>query len=218
MERPNETSAAPPPYVAIEGLIGAGKTTLAKRLAAEWGARLVLEEFDDNPFLPRFYESPERYAFTVELSFLAQRYHQLKRITEQDLFQPRTVADYSLGKSLVFASVTLPPDEYTLFRDLYAIMYGDLPGPDLIVYLHLGPERLQERIRSRGRGYEQSIGTEYLLRLQERYMDHLRKQQLARVLVVDLGAKDLLHDTEAHHRLVREITRHDAPQYQVVAL
>lgn len=218
MERPNETNATPPPYVAIEGLIGAGKTTLAKRLAADWSARLVLEEFDDNPFLPRFYESPERYAFTVELSFLAQRYHQLKRITEQDLFQPRTVADYSLGKSLVFASVTLPPDEYTLFRDLYAIMYGDLPGPDLIVYLHLGPERLQHRIRSRGRGYEQRIGTDYLLRLQDRYLDHLRKQQQARVLVVDLGAKDLLQDAEAHQHLLREITRHDAPQHRVVAL
>ena len=98
-------------YIAVEGLIGAGKTTLTKRIAEEWNGRTVLEEFDDNPFLPKFYEQPDRYAFSVELSFLAQRYHQLKRITEQDLFSACTVADYSLGKSLVFAQVTLPPDE-----------------------------------------------------------------------------------------------------------
>ena len=109
-------------YLAVEGLIGAGKTTLARRLAERWGARLVLEEFDDNPFLPRFYEEPERYGFSVELSFLAQRYHQLKRVSEQDLFAPRTIADYSIGKSLVFAMATLGPEENALFRDLYQIM------------------------------------------------------------------------------------------------
>ncbi|HNU57083.1 MAG TPA: deoxynucleoside kinase, partial [Flavobacteriales bacterium] len=99
-------------YIAVEGLIGAGKTTLARRLAAAWGGRLVLEEFEDNPFLPRFYEDPDRYGFSVELSFLAQRYHQLKRVTEQDLFSACTIADYSIGKSVVFANVTLQPDEY----------------------------------------------------------------------------------------------------------
>ena len=187
-----------PEYIAVEGLIGAGKTTLARRLAAEQGARLVLEEFDDNPFLPRFYEQPGRYAFAVELSFLAQRYHQLKRLTEQDLFAPRTVADYSLGKSLVFASVTLPPDEYTLFLDLYGIMYGDLPRPGLIVYLHMDLDRVRDRIRTRGRGYEQRIGAEYLLDLHARYMDHLRKACGTRALVVDLGGHDLLHDPGAY--------------------
>jgi len=185
-------------YIAVEGLIGAGKTTLAKRLAEEWSARLVLEEFDDNPFLPRFYEEPQRYAFAVELSFLAQRYHQLKRITEQDLFSPRTVADYSLGKSLVFASVTLPPDEYSLFMDLYNIMYSDLPRPGLIVYLHMDLERVRERIRSRGRSYEQQIGTDYLSDLHARYMDHLQKTVGTSSLVVDLGEHDLLHDPAAY--------------------
>ena len=121
--------SAPYSYIAVEGLIGAGKTTLAKRLAADRGGRLVLEEFDDNPFLPRFYEDPERFGFSVELSFLAQRYHQLKRVTEQELFAACTVADYSIGKSVVFANVTLQPDEYALFRDLYGIMYADLPRP-----------------------------------------------------------------------------------------
>ena len=155
-------------YIAVEGLIGAGKTTLAKRLAELWGATTVLEEFADNPFLPRFYEDPARHAFSLELSFLAQRYHQLKRVGERNLFQPVTVADYSLGKSLVFASVTLPPDEHALFRDLYSIMYSGLPKPELLVYLHLPMDMVRGRIRSRGRSYEQSITIDYLEQLQER--------------------------------------------------
>lgn len=198
------------PYIAIEGLIGAGKTTLARRLAAMYHGRLVLEEFDDNPFLPRFYQEPERYAFSVELSFLAQRYHQLKRVTEQDLFSNCTIADYSIGKSLVFAHVTLPPDECALFMDLYGIMYADLPQPDLIVYLHLGIERVCERIRSRGRSYEQQIGVDYLMQLQERYLDHLQKRAGQRVLVVDLGDRDLLHDEQAFNRLV-DLMNADVP-------
>lgn len=188
-------------YIALEGLIGAGKTTLARRLAERWGARLVLEEFDDNPFLPRFYADPQRYAFAVELSFLAQRYHQLKRASEQDLFAPRTVADYSIGKSLVFASATLNPEENTLFRDLYRIMYGSLPRPDLIVYLHLPLERVRDRIRERGRSYEQDIRPDYLERLRELYMDHLQKTDGSQVLVVDLGGRDLLHDAAAFETL-----------------
>ena len=205
-------------YIAIEGLIGAGKTTLARRLAEQWNGRLVLEEFDDNPFLPRFYEQPERYAFSVELSFLAQRYHQLKRVTEQDLFANCTIADYSLGKSLVFASATLAPDEHALFSDLYRIMYGDLPQPQLIVYLHLGLERVRDRIRSRGRSYEQQIGADYLLRLQERYMDHLQKTANTRVLVVDLQQIDLIRDTAAFDRLLALLGEETPPGYRVATL
>ncbi len=205
-------------YIAVEGLIGAGKTTLARRLAQERQARLVLEEFDENPFLERFYQEPERYAFSVELAFLAQRYHQLKRITEQDLFQPVTIADYSLGKSMVFASVTLPADEYALFRDLYQIMYGDLPAPELIIYLHLDQHRLRERIRMRGRGYEQHIDADYLLRLQDRYMDHLRKGTGSRVLVVDLGGTDLLHEPQAYTRLLERMDDQQGAPYQVLDL
>jgi len=189
-------------YIAIEGLIGAGKTTLAKRLAERWGGRTVLEEFEDNPFLPRFYEDQQRYAFSVELSFLAQRYHQLKRVGERSLFEPVTVADYSIGKSLVFASVTLPPDERALFTDLYAIMYGGLPRPDLLVYLHLPLERVRERIRARGRSYEQAIPEAYLERLQETYLDHLQKSTGQRVLAVDIGGHDLLRDTVAYEQLL----------------
>lgn len=205
-------------YIAIEGLIGAGKTTLAKRLATEWGGRLVLEEFDDNPFLPRFYEDPARYGFSVELSFLAQRYHQLKRTTEQDLFSACTVADYSIGKSVVFANVTLQADEYVLFRDLYTIMYADLPTPELIVYLYLDLDRVQSRIRSRGRSYEQSIHSEYLVQLQERYLDHLQKLKDTRVLVVDLQGHDLLNDVLIYKNLLLEIDREVPFGYRVVTL
>lgn len=205
-------------YIAIEGLIGAGKTTLARRLTERWNGRLVLEEFDDNPFLPRFYQEPDRYAFSVELSFLAQRYHQLKRVTEQDLFSPVTVADYSIGKSLVFASATLPPDEHALFRDLYQIMYADLPQPQLIVYLHLGIERLRDRIRQRGRGYEQAIGADYLMRLQDRYMDHLMKSAATRSLIVDLGETDLLNDEAAFIRLLSLIDEEAPLGHRVATL
>lgn len=198
-------------YIAFEGLIGAGKTTLVKRVAEELNGRLVLEEFDENPFLPRFYAEPERFAFSVELSFLAQRYHQLKRTTEQSLFHACTVADYSIGKSLVFARVTLPVDEYALFLDLYTIMYGDLPRPDLLVYLHLPMDRVQERIRSRGRSYEQTIGSSYLAQLQERYLDHLQKLQGTRVVVLDLPKADLLHDPEAYQQVLT-ILQEDHPE------
>jgi deoxyadenosine/deoxycytidine kinase len=205
-------------YIAVEGLIGAGKTTLAKRLAAEWGAETVLEEFADNPFLPRFYEDPARHAFSLELSFLAQRYHQLKRVGERSLFHPATVADYSIGKSLVFASVTLVPDEHALFRDLYTIMYGGLPKPELLVYLHLPMETVRQRIRSRGRSYEQQISAEYLEQLQERYLDHLRKIDGVRVLVVDLQGHDLLMDAQAYLRFLQLLGQERKPGHYVERL
>lgn len=205
-------------YIAVEGLIGAGKTTLAKRLAAQWNGRLVLEEFDENPFLPKFYEEPERYGFSVELSFLAQRYHQLKRVTEQDLFSTCTIADYSIGKSVVFANVTLQADEYALFRDLYQIMYTDLPRPEVIVYLHLDMMRVKERIRSRGRSYEQSIPIAYLEKLQERYLDHLQKLPDDRVLVVDLEGHDLLNDALVYGKLTEVLSVEVPKGYRVITL
>ncbi|MBX2982216.1 MAG: deoxynucleoside kinase [Flavobacteriales bacterium] len=205
-------------YIAVEGLIGAGKTTLTKRLAAEWDAAIVLEEFEENPFLPQFYQDPARHAFTLELSFLAQRYHQLKRVGERSLFNPITVADYSIGKSLVFAGATLPPDEHALFRDLYAIMYSGLPRPELLVYLHLPMSAVRERIRTRGRSYEQQISSEYLEQLQERYLDHLRKLEGGRVLIVDLNGNDLLKDQQAYARFLEHITEVRGPGHYVVQL
>jgi deoxyadenosine/deoxycytidine kinase len=205
-------------YIAFEGLIGAGKTTVARRVSDRLNGRLVLEEFDDNPFLPRFYAEPERYAFSVELSFLAQRYHQLKRVTERDLFHPCTVADYSIGKSLVFARVTLPPDECRLFMDLYDIMYADLPRPDLLVYLHLPVDRVRERIRSRGRSYEQEIQRDYLARLQERYLDHLQKLDDQRVVVLEIGDHDLRMDGKAFNDLLALLEEEHAPGFRVRSL
>ena len=205
-------------YIAVEGLIGAGKTTLCKRLTERFQGRTVLEEFEDNPFLPKFYEDQQRYAFSVELSFLAQRYHQLKKVGERSLFEPVTVADYSIGKSLVFARVTLPPDEFALFRDLYDIMYSGLPRPDLLVYLHLPMERVRERIRMRGRSYEQSITADYLARLQDGYLDHLQKSSAQRTVVIDLGEADLLHDPVAFARVLELLHRSHAPGFQVASL
>ncbi|HEX2617880.1 MAG TPA: deoxynucleoside kinase [Flavobacteriales bacterium] len=205
-------------YVAVEGLIGAGKTTLAKRLAADHGGRLVLEGFEDNPFLPRFYADPQRYGFSVELSFLAQRFHQLKQVGELSLFHPLTVADYSIGKSLVFASVTLADDEYALFRDLYDIMYGGLPRPDLLVYIHLSMGKVQERIRSRGRTYEQRIPLDYLEKLQERYLDHLQKLTGQRVVVVDIDEVDLLLDGNAFSRFTAQLSHSWEVGFHVVKL
>ncbi|HEY0976126.1 MAG TPA: deoxynucleoside kinase [Flavobacteriales bacterium] len=207
-----------PAYLAVEGLIGAGKTTFTKRLAERWNARLVLEGFEENPFLPRFYAEPDRYAFPVELSFLAQRYHQLKGAGDRDLFQPNTIADYSLGKSLVFSSVTLRDDEQELFKELYNIMYAGLPKPDLLLYLHVPMEQVRARIRSRGRDYEQGIGEDYLLQLQERYLDHLRQSPDQRILIVDVGMHDLLHDVAAFDRMLGHITRPAAERYRNITL
>ena len=205
-------------YIAFEGLIGAGKTTVARRVAQDLNGRVVLEEFDDNPFLPRFYSEPERYAFSVELSFLAQRYHQLKRVSERDLFHSCTVADYSIGKSLVFARVTLPQDEYALFLDLYDIMYADLPRPDLLVYLHLDIARVRERIRSRGRSYEMNIAMDYLIRLQERYLDHLQKLQGVRVVALEIGDHDLRIPGAGYDRLMALLASEHPVGFTVLSL
>lgn len=183
-------------YIAIEGLIGVGKTTLSRRLSERMGARLVLEEFEDNPFLPRFYAEKERYAFSVELSFLAQRYHQFKRVAEQELFDSATIADHYISKSLIFAQANLPPDEFKLFSDLYNIMLANMPKPQLLVYLHLEPDQLLERIAERGREYEQAIDREYLLGLQRSYFDHLPQLLDTKVLVLNMAEVDVRMDDD----------------------
>ncbi len=145
-------------YVVIEGNIGAGKTTLATRIAEQFNARLILEQFADNPFLPKFYQDPEKYSFPLELSFLASRYKQLNdELGSQDIFKAFTVADYYFMKSLVFAASTLKGDEYNLYRQIFYIIYSSLPKPDIYVYLHISAERLLKNISNRGREYEKSI-------------------------------------------------------------
>ncbi|MEY3246550.1 MAG: hypothetical protein RIT39_219 [Bacteroidota bacterium] len=161
-------------YIVIEGNIGAGKTTLASRLAADWGMPLLLEKFLDNPFLPLFYQNPDRYAFSTETAFLAERYRQMHEEMEAlDWKTHGLVADYTFYKSLVFASKTLPPQEAILFRDLFGIVNRQLPQPQLLVYLSSPSARLMSNIRYRGRDFEQSITPEYLAGVESSYRDFL---------------------------------------------
>ena len=164
-------------YISIEGTIGAGKTTLAEMLSSHYGADLILEQFEDNPFLPKFYEEPERYAFPVELTFLAERYQQIKRRNVgPNLFNQLAIGDYFLSKSLIFAGTNLKEDEYRLFRELFDIMFQSIPKPDLLIYLYAPVEKLQENIKMRGRAYEQDIESAYLEQIQNQYLEFLRKQ------------------------------------------
>ena len=189
-------------YVVIEGNIGAGKTTLATRISEQFNASLILEHFADNPFLPKFYENPEKYSFPLELSFLASRYKQLKEeLAPQDLFKSFTVADYYFMKSLVFASSTLQGEEYNLYRTIFYIIYGSLPKPDIFVYLHLSAERLLNNIKKRGRDYEKSITMEYLQKIQESYFTFFRQNPENKYLVIDINGIDFVAN-ENHYRKI----------------
>ena len=186
-------------YVVIEGNIGAGKTTLAGRIAEQFNAHLILEHFADNPFLPKFYTDPEKYSFPLEFSFLASRYKQLKEeLVPQDLFKSFTVADYYFMKSLVFAASTLTGDEYNLYRQIFYIIYGSLPKPDIYVYLHLNPDRLLENIRRRGRNYEKSITKEYLQKIQDSYFSFFKQNPENKYLVIDVNDIDFVAN-ESHY-------------------
>jgi deoxyadenosine/deoxycytidine kinase len=189
-------------YIVIEGNIGAGKTTLATRVAEQFNARLILERFADNPFLPKFYKEPDKYSFQLELSFLASRYRQLnEELGSQDLFKAFTVADYYFMKSLVFASTTLKGDEYNLYRQIFYIIYGSLHKPDLYVYLHLGVDCLLENIKKRGREYEQSIKGEYLKKIQDSYFAFFRQNTENRYLILDISNIDFVSN-EKHYELL----------------
>jgi len=182
-------------YVVIEGNIGAGKTTLAGRIAEQFNARLILERFADNPFLPKFYDDPDKYSFPLELSFLASRYKQLKEeLVPQDLFKTFTVADYYFMKSLVFAASTLEGDEFNLYRQIFYIIYGSIPKPDIFVYLHLKPDRLLLNIEKRGRSYEKSITAEYLQKIQDSYFSFFRQNPDNKYLIIDINGIDFVEN------------------------
>lgn len=190
-------------YIAIEGNIGAGKTTLATRMSEQFNSRLILEQFEDNSFLPKFYEDPSRYAFPLELSFLADRFQQLKsKLAVQDMFHPATIADYFILKSLIFAKKTLNGEEFTLYTRLFSIIENALPKPDLLVYLYLDISRLQSNIRIRGRVYEQKIEDDYLQRIQEGYLDYIKQQQGLRVLLIDTNKLDFVARQEDYDQLI----------------
>ena len=184
-------------YIVIEGNIGAGKTSFATRLAEECNARLILEQFEENSFLPKFYEDPARYAFPLELSFLADRYQQLKgQFGASDMFKTFTIADYFIFKSLIFASRNLEQLEFGLYSKLFAIVSSVVPKPDLIVYLYLSLDNLKKNIQKRGRPYEQNIQFDYLDKIQTGYLDYLRQQPDQRVLLIDTNDIDFVERNE----------------------
>jgi deoxyadenosine/deoxycytidine kinase len=199
-------------YVVIEGNIGAGKTTLAARIADQFNAHLVLEHFADNPFLPKFYRDPEKYSFPLELSFLASRYKQLKEeLVPQDLFKSFSIADYYFMKSLVFASSTLTGDEYNLYRQIFYIIYGSLPKPDIYVYLHLSTERLLENIERRGREYEKSITREYLRKIENSYFSFFKQNPENKYLVLDVNNLDFVSNESHYSKVIDAIFFDDYP-------
>ena len=185
-------------FIAIEGNIGSGKTTLATMLAKDYNARLVLENFKENPFLPKFYKDPEKNAFPLELFFKKERKHKIKKQKEQDLFQPISIADYFFVKSKLFAQNNLQKDEQQLFNSLFNIMSSSLPKPDLLVYLYADVNRLQLNIKQRGRSFEQKITNEYLQNIQDRYLDYLRKQTCFPVLLLDISNVDFKEDKKVY--------------------
>lgn len=195
-------------YIAIEGNIGAGKTTLANRVAQDFNAKTVLERFADNPFLPKFYEDQSRYAFPLEMSFLADRYQQIADdLAQFDLFKDFIVADYHIFKSLIFAKVTLTDDEYRLYRKLFEIIYKEMPKPDLYIYLYQNTERLLENIKMRGRSYEQEIPAEYLDKINRGYLDYIKTQTDLNVLTIDVSDRDFVKNQEDYIFILEEIQR-----------
>ncbi|MXN92174.1 2-amino-4-hydroxy-6-hydroxymethyldihydropteridine diphosphokinase [Flavobacterium sp. Sd200] len=195
-------------YIAIEGNIGAGKTSLALKISEDFNARMVPERFADNPFLPLFYNDQARYAFSLEMSFLADRYQQLTDdLSQFDLFSDFIVADYHIFKSLIFSKVTLSEDEYRLYRRLFDIMYKELPKPGLYIYLYQNTERLLQHIKKRGRDYEQDITPDYLENINRGYLDFIKSVTGLNVLVIDVTNKDFVNKQEDYLWLLGEISR-----------
>ena len=194
-------------YIAVEGNIGAGKTTLAKRIADDFNAKTVLERFADNPFLPKFYEDPSRYAFPLEMSFLADRYQQITDDLEQfDLFKDFIVADYHVFKSLIFSKITLVEEEFRLYSNLFDIMYRQIPKPDLYIYLYQNTERLLLNIKKRGRDYEQDIEAEYLDKINRGYLEYIKNQKELNVLIIDASELDFVNQQSDYLLILNQIS------------
>ncbi|WP_395053163.1 2-amino-4-hydroxy-6-hydroxymethyldihydropteridine diphosphokinase [Flavobacterium sp.] len=195
-------------YIAIEGNIGAGKTTLTTKIAEDFNAKTVLERFADNPFLPKFYKDQNRYAFPLEMSFLADRYQQISDdLAQFDLFKDFIIADYHIFKSLIFAKVTLAEDEVRLYKTLFDIIYKEMPKPDLYIYLYQNTERLLQNIKRRGRSYEQEIPAEYLDKINNGYLDYIKTQKDLNVLIIDVSELDFLKNQEDYIFILNEIKK-----------
>jgi len=195
-------------YVVIEGTIGAGKTSLATRISEQYNARLILEQFEDNSFLPKFYLEPDKYAFPLEMSFLASRFQQLKdQLSTQDLFKPFTISDYFINKSLIFAGKTLQKDELALYSRFFNIINASLPKPDLLVYLYLDVENLKKNILKRGRSYELEIENNYLEKIQTGYFEYIRQQRDMRILIIDTNHIDFVENECDYNKILEIINR-----------
>ncbi len=200
-------------FIAIEGNIGAGKTTFATKFAQDLNAKLVLERFEENAFLPKFYEDPKRYAFPLEMSFLADRYQQLTDdLAQYDLFKTSVISDYFVFKSLIFSKVTLSDEEYALYRKIFNFMYKDLVKPDLYIYLYQNVDRLLQNIKKRGRSYEQSIKADYLEQIHEGYMNFIKTQKDLNILILDISDIDFVKNPEYYHKMVLTILEHAQKQ------
>ncbi len=195
-------------YLAIEGNIGAGKTTLSSMLAEQFNAKQVLERFADNPFLPKFYKDEERFAFPLEMSFLADRYQQLSDdLAQFDLFKSFIISDYYIFKSLIFAQVTLAEDEYALYRKMFDIIYKDISKPDLYIYLYQNTERLLENIKKRGRDYEQDISGDYLNKIHKGYANFIKSEKNLNTLIIDVSELDFVSNPEDYQKIIVEILK-----------
>ena len=190
-------------YIAIEGNIGSGKTTLATMIAEDFNAKIILERFADNPFLPKFYEDKDRYAFPLEMSFLADRYSQLSDdLAQFDLFKNFIVSDYYIFKSLIFAQVTLQKDEFYLYRKMFDIMYKEISKPDLYIYLYQDTPQLIKNIKKRGREYEQNIAPEYLDKIHQGYSSFIKTEENLKTLIIDVSQKDFLNNPLEYNEII----------------
>jgi len=195
-------------FITIEGNIGAGKTTLSHLLSKHFNARLILEQFADNPFLPKFYENPQQFAFPLELFFMAERFKQLKDLLQQkDMFQTLTISDYLFTKCLLFAKVNLSEDEFRLYQRIFDIIHQQLVQPDLLIYLHAPVSKLQNNIKKRNRSYEQKIPDQYLFSIQETYTNYIRQHNI-KTLFIDTTNADFLGN-ERHLQVVLEALEKD---------
>ena len=195
-------------YIAIEGCIGAGKTTLAQKFAVDFNAELILERFADNNFLPKFYKDPIHYAFPVEMTFLTDRYQQLKNLLSQrDLFTDLVIADYFIDKCIIFAKNNLPRDEYSLFSKVYEIISSYLPKPDLIIYLYNNSESLLKNIAKRGRDYEKEISADYLINIQDSYINYLKHYNQIPILIVESHNLDFVENVDDYMKIKNLINK-----------
>lgn len=205
-------------FITIEGNIGAGKTTLAHLLSQKLHAKLILEQFADNPFLPKFYENPQQFAFPLELFFMAERYQQLNdMLSQKDIFHPYTISDYLFTKSLLFAKVNLKEEEFQLYKRLFDITYKNIVQPELIIYLHASVSKLQENIKKRNRSYELNIPDEYLFKIQETYLQYI-KQINVPILLIDMAETDFVNNELHLEGLLQELNKKFSPGIHHIVL